>query len=63
MLRKTTYSEPKALLRLLGISPARCLPQVSRPIVRAEHWDVLQDEVTRAESQSGLPMFGKKFPE
>jgi hypothetical protein len=31
--------------------------------VRAEHWDVLQDEVTRAESQSGLPMFGKKFPE
>jgi predicted SnoaL-like aldol condensation-catalyzing enzyme len=31
--------------------------------VLAEHWDVLQDEVTRAESQSGLPMFGEKFPE
>lgn len=29
----------------------------------AEHWDVLQDEATRAESQSGLPMFGDKFPE
>jgi len=28
----------------------------------AEHWDVLQDEVTEAESQSGLPMFGTKFP-
>lgn len=28
----------------------------------AEHWDVLQDEATKAESQSGLPMFGAKFP-
>ncbi|MGA7331456.1 MAG: nuclear transport factor 2 family protein [Pseudolabrys sp.] len=28
----------------------------------AEHWDVLQDEATEAESQSGLPMFGAKFP-
>jgi predicted SnoaL-like aldol condensation-catalyzing enzyme len=28
----------------------------------AEHWDVLQDEVTRAESKSGLPMFGDRFP-
>ena len=24
----------------------------------AEHWDVLQDEVTKAGSKSGLPMFG-----
>jgi predicted SnoaL-like aldol condensation-catalyzing enzyme len=24
----------------------------------AEHWDVLQDEATQAESVSGLPMFG-----
>jgi predicted SnoaL-like aldol condensation-catalyzing enzyme len=31
--------------------------------VLVEHWDVLQDEATRAESQSGLPMFGEKFPE
>jgi predicted SnoaL-like aldol condensation-catalyzing enzyme len=30
--------------------------------VLAEHWDVLQDEATKAESQSGLPMFGAKFP-
>ena len=29
--------------------------------VLAEHWDVLQDEATEAESQSGLPMFGDKF--
>lgn len=28
----------------------------------AEHWDVLQDEVTRAQSKSGLPMFGPTFP-
>jgi predicted SnoaL-like aldol condensation-catalyzing enzyme len=28
----------------------------------AEHWDVLQDEVTVAESQSGRPMFGNEFP-
>jgi predicted SnoaL-like aldol condensation-catalyzing enzyme len=28
----------------------------------AEHWDVLQDEVTQAESVSGLPMFGERFP-
>jgi predicted SnoaL-like aldol condensation-catalyzing enzyme len=30
--------------------------------VLAEHWDVLQDEATREESRSGLPMFGDKFP-
>jgi len=29
----------------------------------AEHWDVIQDEATRAASRSGLPMFGKKFPD
>lgn len=28
----------------------------------AEHWDVLQDEATKAESVSGLPMFGDTFP-
>ncbi len=27
----------------------------------AEHWDVLQDEASRAESKSGLPMFGDRF--
>jgi predicted SnoaL-like aldol condensation-catalyzing enzyme len=30
--------------------------------VLAEHWDVIQDEATREESQSGLPMFGGEFP-
>jgi predicted SnoaL-like aldol condensation-catalyzing enzyme len=29
--------------------------------VLAEHWDVLQDETSRAESKSGLPMFGESF--
>jgi predicted SnoaL-like aldol condensation-catalyzing enzyme len=28
----------------------------------AEHWDVIQDEATPEESQSGLPMFGDAFP-
>ena len=28
----------------------------------AEPWDVLQDEATKAESVSGLPMFGDRFP-
>lgn len=28
----------------------------------AEHWDVLQDEVTKDQSKSGLPMFGSFFP-
>jgi predicted SnoaL-like aldol condensation-catalyzing enzyme len=26
-----------------------------------EHWDVIQDEATKAESKSGLPMFGETF--
>ena len=30
--------------------------------VLAEHWDVIQDEATVEESQSGLPMFGDTFP-
>jgi predicted SnoaL-like aldol condensation-catalyzing enzyme len=29
--------------------------------VLAEHWDVIQDEATRAESKSGNPMFGDTF--
>jgi predicted SnoaL-like aldol condensation-catalyzing enzyme len=27
----------------------------------AEHWDVIEDEVTREQSKSGLPMFGTSF--
>ena len=27
-----------------------------------EHWDVIQDEATRKQSKSGLPMFGENFP-
>jgi predicted SnoaL-like aldol condensation-catalyzing enzyme len=30
--------------------------------VLAEHWDVIQDEATREQSESGLPMFGNTFP-
>jgi predicted SnoaL-like aldol condensation-catalyzing enzyme len=28
-----------------------------------EHWDVWQAEATKAESLSGLPMFGDRFPD
>jgi predicted SnoaL-like aldol condensation-catalyzing enzyme len=27
----------------------------------AEHWDVVQDEVSKSDSKSGLPMFGDVF--
>jgi predicted SnoaL-like aldol condensation-catalyzing enzyme len=30
--------------------------------VLVEHWDVIQEEASRAESKSGLPMFGDRFP-
>ena len=45
----------------------RPVPWVAADIVRiengrlAEHWDVLQDEATKAESKSRLPMFGNCF--
>jgi predicted SnoaL-like aldol condensation-catalyzing enzyme len=29
--------------------------------VLAEHWDVIEDEATREQSKSGLPMFGDTF--
>jgi predicted SnoaL-like aldol condensation-catalyzing enzyme len=29
--------------------------------ILVEHWDVIQDEATKAESKSGLPMFGDRF--
>ena len=31
--------------------------------VLVEHWDVIQDEATRKQSRSGLPMYGDRFPE
>ncbi len=30
--------------------------------VLVEHWDVIQDEATQAQSRSGRPMFGDQFP-
>jgi len=29
--------------------------------VLIEHWDVIEDEATREQSKSGLPMFGDSF--
>src|ERR1700752_1579548 len=31
--------------------------------VLVEHWDVIQDEATQAQSKSGRPMFGNSFPD
>ena len=51
--------------RFSGIG--RAVAWIAADIVRiengrlAEHWDVLQDEATKAESKSGLPMFGDRF--
>ena len=28
-----------------------------------EHWDVVEDEASQAESKSGRPMFGDRFPQ
>jgi predicted SnoaL-like aldol condensation-catalyzing enzyme len=30
--------------------------------ILVEHWDVIQDEATREQSESGRPMFGNVFP-
>jgi predicted SnoaL-like aldol condensation-catalyzing enzyme len=30
--------------------------------VLVEHWDVIQTEASNADSKSGLPMFGRDFP-
>jgi pimeloyl-ACP methyl ester carboxylesterase/predicted SnoaL-like aldol condensation-catalyzing enzyme len=30
--------------------------------ILAEHWDVIQDESTKEQSKSGMPMFGNSFP-
>jgi len=30
--------------------------------ILVEHWDVIQDEASREQSRSGLPMFGDNFP-
>jgi predicted SnoaL-like aldol condensation-catalyzing enzyme len=51
--------------RFSGIGPP--VAWIAADIVRiengrlAEHWDVLQDEATKAESKSGLPVFGDRF--
>jgi predicted SnoaL-like aldol condensation-catalyzing enzyme len=29
--------------------------------ILVEHWDVIQDEASREQSKSGLPMFGDMF--
>jgi predicted SnoaL-like aldol condensation-catalyzing enzyme len=31
--------------------------------ILVEHWDVVEDEATREQSVSGLPMYGESFPD
>jgi predicted SnoaL-like aldol condensation-catalyzing enzyme len=51
--RLTNMGQPKALIvvDILRIANGRL----------AEHWDVIQDEATEAESKSDHPMFGDTF--
>ena len=51
-------------LEMGALGAALPLSVVPRPLhnVLAEHWDVLEDGATQAESKSGLPMFGDAFP-
>ena len=30
--------------------------------ILVEHWDVVEDEASQADSKSGRPMFGDRFP-
>jgi predicted SnoaL-like aldol condensation-catalyzing enzyme len=48
----------------MGLSAAWIVADIVRMEdgVLAEHWDVIQDEATQAQSRSGLPMFGANFP-
>ena len=56
-------------MRVPPIGSVYSLPSVAADVVQiedgrlAEHWDALQDEATKAESKSGLPMFGDRFPD
>src|SRR5216683_1681900 len=66
----TTFGLPSkrrtfwAVERPLGAACSSFTPlTASRHTWQAEHWDVLQDEATRAELKSGLPMFGTQFRE
>jgi len=43
-----------------SVDCGRCYP-IEDGVLK-EHWDVLQDEATKAESVSGLPMFGDNIP-
>ena len=52
------YSGSGAPRNLIGVDIVKV-----KDGVFVEHWDVLQDEATRQESKSGLPMFGTSFPE
>jgi len=48
-----------------GGSPTRIVVDILRVEEGrlVEHWDVMQDEATSAESKSALPMFGDRFPD
>jgi hypothetical protein len=72
--RITQFEDEQLAVRLeddlplasLAHNPPRGWPRNSKARIEdgklAEHWDVLQDEATKAQSVSGLPMFGDGFP-
>jgi len=52
-----------ATVRTSGVVRAILGPEPIKDDVLAEHWDVIQNEATKDESRSGMPMFGDKFAE
>ncbi|HTD04850.1 nuclear transport factor 2 family protein [Undibacterium sp.] len=48
----------------LGVPASWVVVDILRVVdgILVEHWDVIQDEATREQSKSGLPMFGDAFP-
>jgi predicted SnoaL-like aldol condensation-catalyzing enzyme len=62
-IQHSAHIEPgrEGLFNLVRSLPATL--RYANQFILAEHWDVLQDEATKARSKSGLPMFGDGFPD
>jgi hypothetical protein len=66
---RLTRVAARTISGVLSQEPPRATRKIGSPLaihadpsVGAPPWDVLQDEATKAESVSGLPMFGDRFP-
>jgi hypothetical protein len=68
-MHRSNFAVEERIFQRTGPSPAMAAAQVAADIVRiedgklAEHWVAPQDEATKAQTVSGPPMFGDRFPE